>query len=191
VHFPKNLSVFVAGLAKLSRPHDAFASAFGSLPDRNDQGMDMRTVLIKMNLETDYVFLSVSFGAPVINIFCPLFDFRTSLEMAVICIFVQIYGLSSKCHLKCTVMIASEDKFRTTVRLNFAVRLERLPAQFSQPFLQTDFKRFLLIAQRMNFPIGPNLEIQFHSGLVIVIGRIQILSVNLVVIPTPFVFIRL
>ena len=134
--------------------------------------MDMRAALIKMNLEADDVFLSVPFGAPVIDIFCPLFDFRTSLEMAVVCILIQIYGLSPKCHFKCTVMIASEDKFRTTVWLNFAVRLERLPAQLSQPFLQTDFKRFLLIAQRMNFPIGPNLEIQFHSGLVIVIGRI-------------------
>ena len=153
--------------------------------------MDMRAALIEVNLEADYIFLSVSPGAPVIDIFCPLFDFRTSLEMAVICTFVQIYSLSSKCHLKCTVMIASEDKFRTTIRLNLAVRLERLPAQLSQPFLQTYFKRFLLIAQRMNFPIGPNLEIQFHSGLVVVIGRVLILSVNLVVIPMPFVFIRL
>ena len=55
--------------------------------------MDMRAVLIKMNLEADYVFLSVPFGAPVIDIFCPLFDFRTSLEMAVVCSLVQIYGL--------------------------------------------------------------------------------------------------
>ena len=45
--------------------------------------MDMRAALIKMNLEADDVFLSVPFGAPVIDIFCPLFDFRTSLEMAV------------------------------------------------------------------------------------------------------------
>ena len=43
----------------------------------------------------------------------------------------------------------------------------------------------------MNFPIGPNLEIQFHSGFVIVIDRILILSVNLVVIPMSFVLIRL
>ncbi len=191
MHFPKNMAILITALTELSRPHDAFTSAFGSLSDRNNQGMDMRAALIKMNLEADDVFLSVPFGAPVIDIFCPLFDFRTSLEMAVICTLVQIYGLGSKCHLKCTVMIASEDKFRTTVWLNFAVRLERLPAQFSQPFLQTYFKRFLLISQRMNFPIGPNLEIQFHSGLVIVIGRILILSVNLVVIPMPFVFIRL
>ena len=108
--------------------------------------MDMRAVLIKVNLEADYVFLSVPFGAPLIDIFCPLFDFRTSLEMAVVCALVQIYGLGAKCHLKRTVMITSEDKFRTTVWLNFAVRLERFPAQFSQPFLQTYFKRFLLIA---------------------------------------------
>ena len=86
--------------------------------------------------------------------FCPLFDFLAPLDMAVVCTLVQIYGLGSKCHLKCTVMIASEDKFRTTVWLNFAVRLERFPAQLSQPFLQTDFKRFLLVSQRMNFPIG-------------------------------------
>ena len=108
--------------------------------------MDMRAALIKMNLEADDVFLSVPFGAPVIDIFCPLFDFRTSLEMAVVCTLFQIYGLGLKCHLKRTVMIASEDKFRTTVWLNFAVRLEGFPAQFSQPFLQTYFKRFLLIA---------------------------------------------
>ena len=191
MHFPKNMAILITALTELSRPHDALTSAFGSLSDRNDQGMDMRAALIKMNLEADDVFLSVPFGAPVIDIFCPLFDFRTSLEMTVICTLFQIYGLGPKCHLKCTVMIASKDKFRTTVWLNFAVRLERLPAQFSQPFLQTDFKRFLLISQRMNFPIGPNLEIQFHSGLVIVIGRILILSVNLVVIPMPFVFISL
>ena len=108
--------------------------------------MDMWAALIKMNLEADYIFLSVSLGAPVIDIFCPLFDFRTSLEMAVVFTLIQIYGLGPKCHFKCTVMIASEDKFRTTVWLNFAVRLERFPAQLSQPFLQADFKRFLLIA---------------------------------------------
>ncbi len=95
--------------------------------------MDMRAALIKMNLEADDIFLSVPFGAPVIDIFCPLFDFRTSLEMAVICTLVQIYGLGSKCHLKCTVMIASEDKFRTTVRLYLAVGLERRPIQFHEP----------------------------------------------------------
>ena len=140
------MAIPITALAKLSRPHDAFTSAFGSLSDRNDQGMDMRAALIKMNLKADYVFLSVPFGAPVIDIFCPLFNFWTSLEMAVVCTLVQIYGLGSKCHLKCTVMIASEDKFRTTVWLNFAVQLEGFPAQFSQPFLQTYFKRFLLIA---------------------------------------------
>ena len=43
----------------------------------------------------------------------------------------------------------------------------------------------------MNFPIGPNLEIQLHSGLVIVISQILVLSVNLVIIPTSFVLIRL
>jgi hypothetical protein len=32
--------------------------------------------------------------------------------------------LGSKCHFKCTVMIASEDKFRTTVWLNFADELQ-------------------------------------------------------------------
>ena len=140
------MTILITALAKLSRPHDAFASAFGSLSDWNDQGMDMRTALIEMNLKTDDVLLPVSSGAPVIDIFCPLFDFRTSLEMAVVCTLVQIYGLGPKCHLKRTVMITSKDKFRTTVWLNFAVRFERLPAQFSQPFLQTYFKRFLLIA---------------------------------------------
>ena len=139
------MAILITALAKLSRPHDAFTSAFGPLSDRNDQGMDMRAALIKMNLEADYVFLSIPFGAPVIDIFCPLFDFRTSLEMAVVCTIFRIYGLGSKCHFKCTVMIASEDKFRTTVWLNFAVRLERFPAQLSQPFLQTYFKRFLFI----------------------------------------------
>ena len=43
----------------------------------------MRAALIKMNLEADYVFLSVPFGAPVIDIFCSLFDFWMSLESVV------------------------------------------------------------------------------------------------------------
>jgi len=55
---------------------------------------------------------------PFIDIFCPLFDFRTSLEIAVICTLVQIYGLGSKCHLKCTVMIASAGWESSSVRLS-------------------------------------------------------------------------
>ncbi len=77
------MAIPITALAKLSRPHDAFTSAFGSLSDRNNQGMDMRAALIKMNLEADYVFLSVPFGAPVIDIFCSLFDFWMSLESVV------------------------------------------------------------------------------------------------------------
>ena len=87
------MAILITALPELSRPHDAFASAFGSLSDRNNQGMDMWTALIKVNLESYDVFLSVPFGAPVIDIFCPLFDFRTSLEMAVVCALFQIYGL--------------------------------------------------------------------------------------------------
>ncbi len=84
------MAIPITALPKLSRPHDAFTSAFGSLSDRNDQGMDMRTALIKMNLEADYVFLSVPFGAPVIDIFYPLFNFRTSLEMVVVLILFKL-----------------------------------------------------------------------------------------------------
>lgn len=39
------------------------------------------------------------------------------------------------------------------------------------------------------FSVRANLEIQFHSGLVIVVGRILILLVNLVLIPTTFILI--
>lgn len=74
------MAILITALPELSRPHDAFASAFGSLSDRNNQGMDMWTALIKVNLESYDVFLSALFGAPVIDIFCPLFDFRTSLR---------------------------------------------------------------------------------------------------------------
>ena len=144
------MAILITVLAKLSRLHYAFASAFGSLSDRNNQGVDMRVDLIKMNLEADYVFLSVPFGAPVIDIFCPLFDFRTSLEMDAVCSLVQIYGLGFKCHLKRTVMITSEGKFRTTVWLNFAVRLERFPAQFSQVFLFKE-KKLVGIKRQMLF----------------------------------------
>lgn len=56
--------------------------------------MDMRAALIKMNQEADDVFLSVPLRAPAIDIFCPLFDFRTSLEMAVVCMIVQIDRLA-------------------------------------------------------------------------------------------------
>ena len=84
MHFPKNMTILITALAKLSRPHDAFASAFGSLSDRNDQGMYMRTALIEMNLKTDDVLLPVSSGAPVIDVFCPSLDFRTPPEVAVV-----------------------------------------------------------------------------------------------------------
>src|SRR5699024_7486201 len=109
----------------------------------------MRAALVKMYLKPDNVFLSVSVGTPVIDTLCPIFDFFATVQVTVIRSFLQIDGLVSECHLKCPLMVATEDKLSATVRLNFAVRLERFPAQFSQPFLQTDFKRFLLIAQRM------------------------------------------
>jgi len=46
--------------------------------------------------------------------------------MAVVCALVQIYGLGAKCHLKRTVMITSEDKFRTTEKniIGFQVHLD-------------------------------------------------------------------
>ena len=89
--------------------------------------MDMRAALIEVNLKTDDVFLSVSFGAPVIDILRPILDFIATVQMAVVRTFLQIDGLIPESHFKRPVMVASKDEFRTTVRLDFAVRLERLP----------------------------------------------------------------
>ena len=75
--------------------------------------------------------------------------------------------------------------------MDLAVRLEGLPPQCVQPFLQANFKRFLLIAQRVDFTVRADLEIQLHSGLVIVVGQVQILPANLLLIPTPFVLVGL
>ena len=151
----------------------------------------MRTALVNMHLKTDNVFLSVSVGAPVIDILRPILDFLATVQVAVVRTFLQIDGLIPESHFKRPVMVSSEDKLSATVRLDFAVRLERLPTQFVQPFLQTDFKRFLLITQRMYLSVRTDLEIQFHSGPVVVVGRILILSVNLVIVPTSFIFIGL
>ena len=120
-----------------------------------------------------------------------MFDFLAPAQVAIVGIFLQNYRLIPERHFKRPVMIAAKDKFCATIRLNLAVRLEWLPTQCVQPFLQTDFKRFLLIAQRMDFTVRTYLEIQFHSGLVIVVGQVQILPVNLLLIPTPFVLVGL
>ena len=129
----------------------------------------MRTALVNMHLKTDNVFLSVSVGAPVIDILRPILDFLATVQVAVVRTFLQIDGLIPESHFKRPVMVSSEDKLSATVRLDFAVRLERLPTQFVQPFLQTDFKRFLLITQRMYLSVRTDLEIQLHSRLVIII----------------------
>ena len=71
VRLPKDPAILEAVLPELRRPHDTFASAFGTLSDGNDQGMDMRTALVEMNLKADDGLLPVSSGAPVINVFCP------------------------------------------------------------------------------------------------------------------------
>lgn len=43
----------------------------------------------------------------------------------------------------------------------------------------------------MDFTVRTDLEIQFHSGLVVVVGRILILPANLILVPTPFVLVGL
>lgn len=88
--------------------------------------MDMRTALGEMDLEADDVLLSVSSGAPVIDVFCPLFDF-IALRGAVVRLLVQIDGIVSECHFKGAVMVAAEDESDTTVRLHLAIGLERMP----------------------------------------------------------------
>ena len=130
MHLPKDPAVLVAVLPELRRPHDTFASAFCTLSNRNNQGMDMRTALVEMNLKADDVFLSVSSDAPVIDIFCPLFDFRAPLKVAVIRPLVLIDGLVSECHFESAVVVTAEDEFGTTIRLYLAVGLERMPTQF-------------------------------------------------------------
>ena len=151
----------------------------------------MRTALVKVNLKPDNVFLPISADTPVIDILCPMFDFLTPVQVAVVGIFLQTDSLIPEGHFKRPVMIATEDKLRTTIRLDLAVRLEGLPPQCVQPFLQANFKRFLLIAQRVDFTVRADLEIQLHSGLVIVVGQVQILPANLLLIPTPFVLVGL
>ena len=81
----------------------------------------MRTALVKMHLKTDNVFLSVSFGTPVIDILCPILDFLATVQVAVVRTFLQIDGLIPESHFKRPVMVASEDKLSATVRLDLAV----------------------------------------------------------------------
>lgn len=95
----------------------------------------MRAVLVKVYLKSYNVFLSVSSDTPIINVFRPIFDFLATTQMTIVRTFLQIDILISERHFKRPVMIAAKDKFRTTVRLDFAVRLERLPTQNGQSFL--------------------------------------------------------
>ena len=191
VHIFQYPSVFIAVFPELCRPHHTLPSAFGANTNRNNQGMNMRTALVKMYLKPDNVFLPVSSDTPVIDILRPMLNFLATVQVAVVRSFLQIDTLVSERYFKRPFMVAPKDKLSATIRLNFAVRLERFPAQFVQPFLQTDFKRFLLITQRMYLSVRTDLEIQFHSGLVVVVGRVLILSVNLVIVPTSFILIRL
>ncbi len=64
-------------------------------------------------------------------------------------------------------MIASEDKFRTTVWLNFKLSgLKGFQPSSVKPFLQTDDAQAISLDIPTDelSPIGPNLEIQFHSA---------------------------
>ena len=146
MHLPKDAAVLIAVLPELCRPHDAFASAFGTLSDRNNQGMDMRTALVEMNLKADDILLPVSSGAPVIDVFRPLFDFRAPMELAVVRLLVRIDGLVSECHFKGAVVVTAEDESGTTVRLYLAVGLKRMPTQLREPVHKPHLKRLLLIA---------------------------------------------
>lgn len=96
-------------------------------PTGTVKGMDMRTALDEMDLEADDVLLSVSSGAPVIDVFCSLFDFSAPQEVAVVRLLIQIDDIVSECHFEGAVMVAAEDESDTTVRLHLAVGLERMP----------------------------------------------------------------
>ena len=104
---------------------------------------------------------------------------------------VRIDGLVSECHFESAVVVAAEDEFGTTVRLYLAVGLERMPTQLRESVHKPHLKRLLLIAQRMDLPVGPDLEIQSHPALVVMVGRVLILSADLVIIPASFIFIGL
>lgn len=106
----------------------------------------MRTALVEMNLKADDVLLPVSSGAPVINVFSPLFDFRAPPEVAVVRLLVQIDGLVPECHFESAVVVAAEYESGTTVRLYHAVGLERMPTQLREPVHKPHLKRLLLIA---------------------------------------------
>ncbi len=140
MHFPKNMAILITALTELSRPHDAFATAFGADSNWNNQGVNIRAALVKVNLKSNNVVLPVSFGTPVIDIFRPMFDFLTPGQVVVIDIFLQTDDLVSESHFNSPVVIATENESGATVRLNLAVRLEWFPTQFQQSFLQTDFE---------------------------------------------------
>ena len=90
----------------------------------------MRTALIKIHLKPDNVFMSVSVGAPVIDIFCLMFYFLAPMQMAVVGILFQIDGLIAESHFNRPVVIATENESGATVRLNLAILFEWFPAQF-------------------------------------------------------------
>lgn len=106
----------------------------------------MRTALVEMNLKTDDVLLPVSSGAPVIDVFCPLFDFPAPLEVAIVRPLVQIDGLAPECHFEGAVVVAAEDEFGTTVRLYLAVGFERMPTQLCESIHKSHLKQLFLIA---------------------------------------------
>ncbi len=41
----------------------------------------------------------------------------------------------------------------------------------------------------MYFAIGTNLKIQPHSGLVIIVGRVLIFTIDLIFVPMPFILV--
>jgi len=43
----------------------------------------------------------------------------------------------------------------------------------------------------MDLPVGSDLEIQSHPAFVVMVGRVLILSLDLVIIPVSFIFIGL
>lgn len=130
VHIFQYPAIFIVVFPELCRPHHTLPSTLGTNTYRNNQGMNMWTALVKMYLKPDNVFLAVSLGTPFIDFFRPMLDFLATMQAAVFRTFLQIDGLIPESHFKCTVMIATEDEFRTTIRLDFAVRLKRFPSQF-------------------------------------------------------------
>ena len=86
-------------------------------------------------------------------------------------------------------MATAEDKFGAHVWLVLASFLEAVPPHLLQSLCQARLQGFLLIAERVNLPIGTNLKVEVLPGFVIVGGRILVLLVKSLFVPTTLVLV--